>query len=269
MNIIERRLISIRHNPKIEQCGWLWNSVRPLYNRFVGYWGRNGLERVINGTDRVLVLPAYRAVAESYEPEVWRHLMAQVQQGDTVADVGAYIGLYTVALAKCVGAAGRVIAFEPDPRNFAALNSHVRLNGVEGRVELMQTAVSERDGLVCFAASGASESHISHAQAEGTRTVQAVRLDTVFARRRVHILKIDVEGYEEAVLQGATDLLKSPALKPRLIYIEVHPYAWSSTGTNSTSLLRLLAKYGYRVMNLRGERVRQIEQYGEVVAYRL
>ncbi|MEM2045746.1 MAG: hypothetical protein QXO20_06155 [Candidatus Bathyarchaeia archaeon] len=55
--------------------------------------GRNGLERIINGTDRILILPKFRGVGETYEPEVWSHLMAQARPGDIVADVGAHIGL--------------------------------------------------------------------------------------------------------------------------------------------------------------------------------
>jgi hypothetical protein len=68
------------------------------------------------------------------------------------------------------------------------------------------------------------------------------------------------------VLRGAKSLLRTPERKPRAVFIEVHPYAWASLGTNSDSLLRLLNEAGYRVQTLEGAPVRSIERYGEIVA---
>jgi FkbM family methyltransferase len=212
------------------------------------------------------VLPAYRAVAESYEPEVWRHLMAQVQPGDTVADVGAFIGLYTVALAKRVGTSGAVISFEPNPENFHISKAHVELNGVSQQVELRQAAVGAEDGMVPFEAGGGSTARIRLHSASDTQMVQCVRLDTMFAAKRLDLLKIDVEGYEEIVLRGATNLLMEHARGPRLIYIEAHPYAWSAVGVSSESLLNFMATCGYRVEDLNGKRLEQVDAYGEIVA---
>src|SRR5215813_1588221 len=117
MNSIERLCIASRHSRHLEGMSWLWNLARPLYNKTIETFGKSGLERVINGTDRLLVSPKVRGVTEEYEPEVWRSLMAEIKPGDTVADVGAFIGIYTVTLAKRVGKSGRVIAFEPDDAN--------------------------------------------------------------------------------------------------------------------------------------------------------
>ena len=79
-------------------------------------------------------------------------------------------------------------------------------------------------------------------------------------------VKIDVEGYEEPVLRGGARLLHDLDHKPRLIYIELHPYAWSSLGVTSSSLLDLLASYHYEVSDLRGQPVHEIRAYGEIVA---
>ena len=87
--------------------------------------------------------------------------MAQVQPDDVVADIGAYIGLYTVALAKRVGPSGRVIAFEPDSLNFTALKEHLRLNKVADRVDLIQAAVGAHNGNVLFESGRGSESHVN------------------------------------------------------------------------------------------------------------
>src|SRR5262249_16406147 len=125
-----------------------------------------------------------------------------------------------------------------------------------------------QDGAVSFEVGKASESHISHTPANGTQMVQCVRLDTMFANRHMDILKIDVEGYEEWVLQGGTNLLSDRRRSPRFIYIEVHPYAWAGLGTTSTSLLSLLAKCSYRVLQPDGQTVKHIDSWGEVVAHK-
>jgi len=98
--------------------------------------------------------------------------------------------------------------------------------------------------------------------------VDVVTLDRAFVGKRVDVLKIDVEGYGEMVLRGANNLLRTPSLRPRAVFIEVHPWAWASLNTESDSLLRLLNEAGYRVETLDGVPVRSIEQYGEIVAKR-
>src|SRR5262249_44264687 len=138
--------------------------------------GRRGLERVINGTDRLLIAPRFRNIGESYEPEVWRHLMRNVRTGDKIADVGAYIGLYTVALAGRVGAVGKVTAFEPDSTNFRSLKEHTILNKVTDRVHVKNAAVGGVDGLVSFSSARDIQNQIVPAGTKNSRTVPIVRL---------------------------------------------------------------------------------------------
>src|SRR5438128_4071864 len=185
---------------------------------------RNGLERVINGTDSVRVLPELRAIGGTYEPEVWNHLMGAVRLGDTIVDVGAHCGLYSIAFAQRTGDIGRVHAFEPDPANFAKLQAHCRMNGIAGRVARYPVAVADCDGSVGFVAGQGSESHIGAGLANVS--VKCVCLDSIFPDRPVDLMKIDVEGFEEVVLRGAVSLLKSETRAPRVVCIEVHPYAW-------------------------------------------
>jgi FkbM family methyltransferase len=266
MQLVEKICSSLRHSGVLSQADWLWDRVRPSYDKVLAFKGRRGLERVINGTDRVLVTPDWRSVPEIYEPEVWHSLMAEVTAGDVVADVGVYVGLYSVALAQHVGPEGRVVAFEPDPSNCETARQHVLLNGVGDRVEFVQAAVGAKAGRVAFGG-GADTGHVLASTSDDhARTVACVTLDDAFAQRRLDILKVDVEGYEEMVLQGARQLLNDPARSPRALYIEVHPYAWHDLGTTSDSLLTLLADSGYRVMSVNEEPVTRIEAYGEIIA---
>src|SRR5437870_601221 len=119
MKAFEKMSMRIRHEPILEHADWLWNPVRPMYEQAVRYFGRHGLERTINGSDRILISPQARGISEIYEPEVWQALMSELKTRDTFVDVGAFIGLYTIASAARLGGSGRVVAFEPNDRNFS------------------------------------------------------------------------------------------------------------------------------------------------------
>jgi FkbM family methyltransferase len=267
MKSIERVSVWFRHLPLLERADWLWNSLRPVYDRVVDRLGRRGIERIINGSDRILVSPEARGTSEKYEPDVWRALMAEVRTGDTFVDVGAFIGLYAVAVGLRLGCSGRVVAFEPDRRSFSLLEKHVRLNGLEGKVELHRAAVSDNTGEGRFLANGSQARLVlSHDWEKNTEIVPTVTLDGALAGERIDILKIDVEGYEEWVLRGAQNLLRDRASRPRAVFMEVHPYAWNSKDGGSAALLGLLNDAGYRVQTLEGAFVRKIERYGEIIA---
>lgn len=171
--------------------------------------------------------------------------MDEVRQGDTVADVGANIGLYTIALAQRVGSAGRVVAFEPDPANAVLLKRNLALNPTGEKVEVIEAAVGDEEGEVPFEMNGEVQSHVSAHSGDRAKLVRSVTLDKMFENKPLGLLKIDVEGFEEKVLQGGVHLLKDSFRKPRKIFVEVHPYAWASLGTTAESLIGLLTGCGY------------------------
>jgi Methyltransferase FkbM domain len=133
-------------------------------------------------------------------------------------------------------------------------------------VELHQAAVSDKDGKLQFLADGSSQARLVSSNRKDTTMVDVVTLDSLFEGRRIDILKIDVEGYEEMVFRGANRLLHTPELKPRAIFVEVHPYAWAPLRTGSDSLLRALNEAGYLVETPDGVPIRSIERYGEIIA---
>jgi len=228
----------------------------------------DGLVRHINGTDRILIDPGLYSMSETYEPEVWSHIMAALHPGDVVADVGACLGLYTLAIAKRVGPQGYVYAFEPDLESVGWLRRNVHLNHLEDNVMVVSTVVAEENKTVGFVDGRGSESHVLHSSSEdGVRSIDTITLDEVFANSRLDILKIDVEGYEEAVLRGGRHLLSDATRAPRAIFIEVHPFAWSAFGFSSKTLLSLLTGFGYATYDLQGNPVADIKDYGEIVAY--
>ncbi len=268
MNSFERLSTRLRHAPGLEGMGWLWKAVRPAYDRTLRFLVRgSGIERVINGTDPLRLSVEWRSMAEVYEPGVWHRVMETVRAGDFVADVGAFVGLYSLALAQRVGDEGRVYAFEPDPHNAAALERHIILNGLGARVIVVRAAAAAKTGLERFVSRGDCESHLlARDERSGLASTLTVRLDEIFADTRLDLLKLDVEGFEEHVLRGAEGILRRPAGRPRAVFIEVHPFAWPAAGTSSASILGFLRDCGYQVYDLDGRTVDEVREYGEVVA---
>lgn len=179
----------------------------------------------------------------SYEAEVQR-LPEFVRDGMTCYDIGANAGFYTLALARLAGATGRVVAMEPLPENAANLLHHVRINHLP-QVTIIQTAVSDEDGLAGFERhESPSMGHLAPAARSRDRVATA-RLDTLIERDDVPapgFVKIDVEGAELAVLRGARATLSRH--RPTLL-IAFH-------GDDLfRDCLNLLSGHGYLVRNLR------------------
>lgn len=144
----------------------------------------------------------------SYERQKCELFAKLVQPGDVVYDVGANVGYYSLIAAHLAGPAGRVYAFEPVPRNVAYLSRHLEMNAV-ANTTILEVAVAARAGMARFDASG--EPSMGSLNPSGTLHVKTVVLDDLLAMSAVEpptLVKIDVEGAELSVLQGATHILR-------------------------------------------------------------
>lgn len=148
-----------------------------------------------------------RILTGSYERAQTRLMRALVPRGGTVVDVGAHTGYYTVLASNLVGPRGRVVSFEPHPRNAGFLRRHVELNGCENTV-VEEAAVANVGGTSAFAAG--SGSGTGSLRADGPMEVRTVGLDAYCDRHELHpdVIKVDVEGAEARVLRGAKRVLR-------------------------------------------------------------
>ena len=135
-----------------------------------------------------------------------------IRAGDLFVDIGANIGAYTVLAASIPGA--RCAAFEPAPETFQRLAENIRLNDFGSRVNANQMALGSEDGDLLFTKGLDSVNHVATPDdnAENRTTVPVRRLDSVLENENPVVMKIDVEGYEMRVLEGADAILKNPAL---------------------------------------------------------
>jgi FkbM family methyltransferase len=176
----------------------------------------------------------------NFEPVQTRKFIKSVKKGDTVLDVGANVGYYTVLASKLVGAKGKVYAFEPDRRNVELLNKNIKLNNCLN-VEVVPLALGAKNKISYFLSdkTNPGESRISE---KVTRELVRVKtLDTLVRERKikkVDVIKLDVEGGEVDVLRGAKTLLTtSRNLK---LFTECNPKALNDLGADETTLTAFL-----------------------------
>ena len=140
------------------------------------------------------------------------YLLHVLRPSDVFIDVGANAGSYTVLAAAVVGA--RVHSFEPAPSAFARLMDNVRINGIEDLVSAHNLGVADRQSELLFSTAGDCENHIvdPDEMRDDTIVVPVCRLDDELVVKSPAVMKVDVEGFESFVLQGAQELLANASL---------------------------------------------------------
>ena len=200
-NALQRVVIAAAHGSGLKR-----GAFRPWLSRLVNLLGSGPIDatyqgasfrlhHLASGTERgALFNPDYNL------PEL-DFLREYAPTGGVFVDVGANVGTYAVALAKHVGASGRVIAIEPLPSAGARLAFNARASQLTN-LTLVKAAAGDTDGMLKIETDGGNLG-ASHVSATGDVEVPSYRLLTVLndnAITRIDALKIDVEGYEDRVL---------------------------------------------------------------------
>jgi FkbM family methyltransferase len=182
----------------------------------------------------------------TWEPEVVKALTEAVQPGSCALDIGAHIGFYTLVLSKLVGPKGVVISFEMMSETFQVLAENIRLNQC-GQVRTINKALMDRSCELRVAVSSPDllpgTASVVNGGTSDTLNVQAVSLDDFMRDRpeRVDFMKIDVEGAESLVLQGAKTTIETT--HPKML-IEIHQF--DASPPEQSPALRQLYDWGYR-----------------------
>ncbi len=210
----------------------------------------------------------------AYEPGIAGVLAAILQPGDGFFDVGANVGHHSLVAAS---RGARVHAFEPVPRLAERLRENFRFNGIEDRLVLNVAAVGAAAGdAVLYEADrpdDGSHSIIPGVPAASHRPhqVKVVTLDGYAAGNncRPALIKVDVEGYEARVLDGATSLLG--ASRP-FVVLETGDRLADQIGESAKSVLGRLEAMGYQLyrleeQSLRAEATTVAQAGGELANY--
>ena len=166
------------------------------------------------------------------------HILPLIRPGDTVVDVGAFIGDHTLAYSKQVGSEGVVYAFEPNPIAFKCLHHNMRTCG---NVIMRNLGLGHSPGMapLCCADGNSASAYIGEAGKIADVEMTALEIAVPWT---VNLIKIDVEGYELNVLRGAGNLIKK--CKPILV-IEINPEALARQSTTPEDILEWLKNHNY------------------------
>jgi FkbM family methyltransferase len=186
-----------------------------------------------------------------YSREILEVFRSFARPGDTVVDVGAHIGYFTLFLAELVGARGHVYSFEPDPRASSFLTKSVDSSGMDW-IHVSPLALgSGRGSIKFFLAKGLGSSSAIKAvqQLDAKETiVPTVSLDELVAEGRVvgtiRLVKIDIEGFELDAIRGMLKVLRDH--RP-VVLVEVNKEMLHARGESPASLFALLTSLEYRL----------------------
>lgn len=187
------------------------------------------------------------------EYEEMTFIQQVIKNGDTVIDVGANIGAISV-LAAGSGANTKVYAFEPTPNLVPLIAENISINQFQDRITIHDMAISNQEGSIDFVLTGESEvNHIATTQllpGQTVKKVSTITLDT-FAQKnninQIDFLKVDVEGAELLVFQGAKKLLETGKIK--IIVFELNKN-YAEFGYTPNELVNYLKNHNYFVFRL-------------------
>ena len=147
-----------------------------------------------------------------YEYEEMNFLFDHLDHNDLFLDVGANIGAYTILAAS---KRSNVIAVEPIPSSFEILKKNISLNGFNDSVEIFNVAISDKGENLNFSNNLDALNHVivKGEKYSDTINIPAVQLDQVLNGRVPNFIKIDVEGFESKVINGAERIFSHNDLK--------------------------------------------------------
>jgi FkbM family methyltransferase len=188
-----------------------------------------------------------------FEPNQFAFLGSVLRRGMTFVDVGANDGLYGLFAAKRVGPTGTVVGMEPSLREYTRLNQNLLLNQFN-QIRSVRAAAWRDDGEMTLRV--AEDAHAGHntlgqfvykTAVVSDEVVRTVRLDTLTGElgvEQVDVVKIDAEGAETAVVQGAAKLIERD--HPVLL-MEVSDSQLRTLGSSQHELLGLIRGWGYEL----------------------
>jgi len=198
----------------------------------------------------------------AFERSTVATLRELVKAGDVVLDIGANIGAHTLGLAKNVGAAGKVYAFEPADFAFQKLLRNLALNPeLERRTKASQVMLgsgAEKPPNGVYASWPLEKVDSVHPKHRGrfvsTEGAVVDTLDGFVAREkvsRINLIKMDVDGHELPVLQGGRSVLREH--RP-VIVMEMSPYVHAEEQNSFAAVIEVLKEFRYKIEDARNRK---------------
>lgn len=207
-----------------------------------------GINLYVN-TDDKAISPTLmmHGIYEKHEVAILKKL---IKPGMIFVDIGANIGYFSLIAANIMQNKGRVYSFEPEPNNYDILLKNVENNDYENIIPINK-AVSNYDGKIKFFRDkrnlgGHSFSKGNLGNFADFLEIEAVTLDSYFKDivDNIDVIKIDTQGAEGLIIDGADNLLKNKNIK---ILMEYWPYGLRNMGADPYQLLVKMVKKGFKI----------------------
>ena len=189
-------------------------------------------------------------LANIFEKSDIEFLLSELKDGDIFFDIGANIGLFSLALAN-KNKTIKVHAFEPIPLNAKIFEASLELNYIES-VKVNQMCVGQKLGDIEFSiAKDSAYSSIALTQNQSAVKIIKVPITTLDyyfdanSLQRIDIIKMDVEGAEKLVLDGAENIFSNHSIRPRLVLMELYDEFLLKFNSSIEDIINLMNGYGY------------------------
>jgi len=228
----------------------------------------HGCRVFVDTRDEVLAPSLIANAPESYELQVFKEL---VRPGTVVVDIGANIGIYSLAAARLTGEEGKVYAFEPEAENYRILVRNIEANKLSNVVPIQKAVANESCGKRLFMSkynlAGHSLGEENVQDPSGYVEVVTTSLDEfygdVLRGQKVDILKSDAQGAEGLILDGGRRFLSENEFSA---VMECWPYGLRRLGYGVQHLLDVFDEFGmtYEVLDSRARKKRRMDPRGIV-----
>lgn len=200
----------------------------------------------------------YRAVMQKcYEPKLVQLCLKYLDKNRDVIDVGANIGFYTVMFAKNITKQRKVLSIEPTKNAIQSLRRNIELNGVIDRVEVFEGVASEREGVTEINTIRGKEEYSTLGKMElpstqnekwTSESVKSTTLNKLVEDTSLApgFIKIDCEGAEYLVLQGAQKVLQ--AHRP-VLFVEIHHSLLIQNSSSAKEVIDLIKAHEYDIFD--------------------
>jgi len=206
---------------------------------------RDGAKWVLNPSDYV-----HRDVFWFGKKDMWDvwHVKKIIKPNSTILDVGANFGYYSIILALELMKKCQIYAFEPCLPVFSRLVRNIMLNDLDSCIKPLSIALSDKIGSGGALAFNQGNSGATFIDNSRNGDIQMTTVDKFCELNsgisKVDFIKIDVEGFELFVLQGARQVILRD--KP-VVFLELNPFCLKRNRITANSLIELLLSYGYKL----------------------
>jgi len=194
-----------------------------------------------------------------HERETVELLRSLLHDKMTIIDIGANLGFYALLEASMTSDDTRIFAIEPSPRNVSILRENIRINNLEGKIKVFELGISDYVGSSIFYLEDKSNRHhidkfkMGSVKSNNSIEIQVTTVDEFCKEHmidEINLLRLDVEGHEYAVIDGAHEILSRS--KNCIIFMELHPKVLFKLGKSPESLLEDLRHLGFKCIAVCG-----------------